>query len=92
MNTAFRMSDSLNVTSVLESVKIDRRAKTLRSYFYGDNMTQYKMLRVEESLLYDLKLLKGVYKVNNMSQVIREMMRRLGYNEEFFARIEGMVE
>jgi len=34
----------------------------------------YKTLKIEAEILENLKQLKGVYKVDNMSQVLREMM------------------
>jgi len=36
----------------------------------------YKTLKIEAEILENLKQLKGVYKVDNMSQVLREMMYR----------------
>ena len=50
-----------------------------------------KTIVIDDELSCDLKTLKGLYKLHNLSQVIREMMKRLSYNDEFFDRVAGLV-
>ena len=49
-----------------------------------------KSLQVEDDILYDLKLLKGILGKKNMSEVIRQMMNSAGYGEAFFQKMEEL--
>lgn len=49
-----------------------------------------KSLKVEDSLLYDLKLLKGILHTKNMTDTIRSLMKSTGYGEAFFAKMEEL--
>ena len=55
-------------------------------------MTKTALLRVEPDLRDDLKLLKGILHKANMTEVIRELMTRLKYNEDFFERLAQVLE
>lgn len=49
-----------------------------------------KSLKVEDDILYDLKLLKGILRTKNMSEVLRAIMRSAGYGEAFFQKMEEL--
>ena len=48
------------------------------------NMTS---ITVEDDLLADLKLLKGILRKNNMTEVIRQIMHHAGYQPAFFEKM-----
>jgi hypothetical protein len=51
-----------------------------------------KSIQVEESLLVDLKLLKGVLETKNMTETIRRIMKSAGYTEAFFEKMAQIME
>lgn len=49
-----------------------------------------KSLKVEEDILHDLKLLKGVLHMDNMTALIRSLMKSAGFNAAWFQRMKRM--
>ena len=49
-----------------------------------------KNLQVEDDLLDDLKLLKGILRKANMTEVIRGIMKSAGYAPAFFEQMDEL--